>query len=156
MILIIIFSFLIDNIISLLINQNSIFFPLCSLLSLIIIFSYNLKEYHFFILSFVIGLIYDVVFTNSLFLNAGIFLLFSLIVFLLFKKINYNFFNVLLISSLLILMYRIITYFLFLLSFDVLFDFFTLFKGIYSSFIINIIYITILYFIRNKKIDSSK
>lgn len=155
MMLVIISSFLLDNIISLLMNQNNLLFPLFSLLSLIIIFSYNLREYNYFILSMCIGLLYDIVFTDTLFLNASIFLLFSLGIYLIFKRINYNLFNVVLVSLLFIILYRVITYFLFLLNFNVSFDFFNLLKGIYSSFIINIAYI-IIYFIINKRINSSK
>ena len=156
MILIIILSFLLDNTISLFINQSSIFFPMFTLISLIIIFSYKLKEYRFFILSSVIGLIYDAIFTDTLFLNASLFLISSLGIYIIFKKINYNLFNVVLVSLLLIIFYRIITYFLFILSFSLSFDILALLKGIYSSLIINVLYIILLYFIRNKEIKSSK
>lgn len=156
MILIIILSFLFDNIISLLISPNSLFFPLFTLLSLIIIFSYNLKEYHLFLLSSFIGLIYDIIFTDTMFMNASIFLIFSLGIYLIFKRINYNLLNVIFVSILMIILYRIITYFLFLLSYSVSFNVFILLKGIYSSMIINIFYIMVLYFIRNKMIKSSK
>lgn len=156
MILIIVLSLLLDNTISLFINQSSIFFPLFTLLSLIIIFSYKLKEYHFFILSSVIGLIYDAIFTDTLFLNASLFLLSSLGIYLIFKKIHYNLLSIVIVSLLLIVFYRIITYFLFLLSFGISFDIFILLKGIYSSIIINIVYIVLLYFVRNKQINGSK
>lgn len=156
MILIISGSFIFDNIISLCINKNSLFFPLFTLLSLIIIFSYNLKDYNYFLLCFGIGLLYDVVFTDTLFLNSSIFLFFSLCIYLIFKKINYNLFNIILVSLLLIFVYRIITYILFLLSFKAHFNLFTLLSGVYSSIIINIVYIGVIYFIRKKITNSSK
>lgn len=156
MILIIFISFILDNIISLFLNHNSIFFPLFTLLSLIIIFSYNLKNHHYFLLSLGIGLLYDAAFTDVIFLNSSIFLLLSLVIYLIFKAINYNLFNIILLSLLLIISYRIITYILFLLYFNISFNIYTLIRGIYSSIIINIIYILILYFIRNKKINGSK
>ena len=112
MIFIIVISFILDNTLSLFTNQSSLFLPLFTLLSLIVIFSYNLKDYHYFIISGSLGLLYDIIFTDSLFLNCGIFLLFSLIIHLIFKRINYNLFNQLLFSLLLILLYRIITYIL--------------------------------------------
>lgn len=156
MILIIILSFILENIISIFLNQNSFFFPLFSLLSLIIIFYYNLKQHNYFILSAFVGLLYDIIFTDTLFLNCGIFLLFSLGVYLIFKRINYNVFNTVLVSLLFICLYRIITYLIFLLSFNISFNIFTLLKGIYSSIFLNIVYIILLYFIRNKSINSSK
>ena len=156
MILIICLSFIFDNIISLFINQNCIFFPLFSLLSLLIIFSYNLKKHNYFLLSFGIGFLYDLLFTDTLFVNSGIFLLLSLGIYFIFKKINYNFFNIILVSILLIILYRVITYILFLLNFSISFNIFTLLKGIYSSIIINIVYVSLLYFIRNKRLNGSK
>ena len=156
MIVIIFLSFILDNVISLFINKNSIFFPLFTLLSLIIIFSYNLKDYKYFLLSSVVGLIYDVMFTETLFLNSSIFLLFSLGIYLIFTKINYNLINIIFVSLLLIVSYRVITYCLFLLDFSVPFNVILLLRGIYSSIIINIGYVILLYFIKNKSINSSK
>ena len=108
--LIVCISLFFDNLISLFINNNSIFFPLFTLLSIIFLNSLNLKEYHYFLLSSLIGFIYDIIFSNNIFVNTGIFLFLSLIMYLIFQKINYNFLNVFITSILIIVLYRTTTY----------------------------------------------
>lgn len=151
--LIVFVSVLLDNIISIFINRNSVFFPLFTLLSIVFL---NLKESHYFLLAFIIGFIYDIIFSNNIFMNASIFLFLSLVIYLIFNKINYNFLSIFLTSILIIVIYRIITYLLFLLNSNNSFNINTLFKGVYSSIIINTIYITIVYLINYKIINGSK
>lgn len=154
--LIVCISIFLDNLISIFINTNSIFFPLFTLLSIIFLNLLNIEDFHYFLLTFIIGFVYDIFFSNSIFMNTSIFLFLGLIIYLIFKKINYNFFNVLITSILIIILYRIITYFLFLLNSNVYFNINIIFKGIYSSLIINIIYIIVVYFITDKIAISSK
>ena len=79
--LILVISFLLDNLISFFLNTNLLFNPLLSLVSLIIIFRYYHRkdENKYLITSFVLGLVYDIVCTDTVFLNAGIYLLLSLL-----------------------------------------------------------------------------
>lgn len=149
-------SILFDNIISLLINKSSIFFPLFTLLSIIFLNSKNIKEHYYFLLCGITGFLYDMVFANNIFMNTGIFLFISLIIYLVFKRINYNLLSIIITSLFLIVIYRIITYFLYLLYSNISFDLIIMFKGVYSSIIINIIYIFIMYFINNKMNICSK
>jgi len=148
-------SFILDNIFSNLINYDSLFYPLFTLLSLILIYpKYNKKDNRYFIISFIIGLIYDIV-LNTLFLNSFIFLLLSYILRIIFNKIKYNYLSILFISILSIIYYRIVNYIILVILNYLEFNIFTLFKSICSSILLNIIYITIFHVLKrlifNKK-----
>jgi len=150
-----IISFILDNIVSNLINYDSIFYPLFTLLSLILIYpNYNKKDKKYYIISFILGLIYDIT-LNTLFLNTFIFLLLAYILRLIFSKIKYNYLSVLFISILSIIYYRTVTYVVLLILNYLEFNIHTLFKSIYSSILLNIIYVTIFYLLKklifNKK-----
>ena len=150
----IIISIILDNFISNFINHNSLFYPLLTLLSLIIIYPKLTKKINkYYLTSFLLGLIYDIAVTDTLFLNAFIFLLLSYIINYIFRKIPYNYLSVLIISFISIIYYRLITYIVLLLLNYLNFNLLTLLKSIYNSLILNIIYITILY---NKKLIFKK
>lgn len=150
----IIISFILDNFISNFINHNSLFYPLFTLLSLIIIYpKFTKKINKYYLTSFLLGLIYDIAVTDTLFLNAFIFLLLSYIINYIFRKIPYNYLSVLIISVISIIYYRVITYIVLLLLNYLNFNILILLKSIYNSLILNIIYITILY---NKKLIFKK
>ena len=150
----IIISFILDNFISNFINHNSLFYPLFTLLSLIIIYPKFIKKINkYYLTSFLLGLIYDIAVTDTLFLNAFIFLLLSYIINYIFRKTPYNYLSVLIISFISIIYYRVITYIVLLLLNYLNFNLLTLLKSIYNSLILNIIYITILY---NKKLIFKK
>ena len=150
----IIISFVLDNFISNFINHNSLFYPLFTLLSLIIIYpKFTKKLNKYYLISFLLGLTYDIAVTDTLFLNAFIFLLLSYIINYIFKTIPYNYFSVLIISIVSIIYYRLITYLVLLLLNYLNFNIVVLLKSIYNSLILNIIYITILY---NKKLIFKK
>ena len=94
-----IISLILDNFVSNFINHNSLFYPLFTLLSLIIIYpKFTKKINKYYLTSFLLGLIYDVAVTDTLFLNAFIFLLLSYIINYIFRKIPYNYLSVLIIS----------------------------------------------------------
>lgn len=150
--IIVFISFILDNIISKLIPYNSLMYPLFSILSLELIypyFNYNDNRYH--VLSFFLGLIYDLAYTDTIFLNASIFLLLSYILKIIFKKFNYNYLSVLIVSIITIIYYRLSVYLILVLVKYLSFDILSLIRGIYNSLIINIIYISILYIIVNGK-----
>ena len=150
----IIISFILDNFISNFINHSSLFYSLFTLLSLILIYPKHTKKLNkYYLTSFLLGLIYDIAVTDTLFLNAFIFLLLSYIINYIFRKIPYNYLSVLIISIISIIYYRVITYIVLLLLNYLNFNLLTLLKSIYNSLILNIIYITILY---NKKLIFKK
>ena len=144
MIKIIILSFIgiiLDNNINL--HFSYLFSPIFTLINLILIYDlFNDKE-KYFITSFIIGLIYDLFFSNFYVLNAIIFLTISMITYMLKSIKKDSFIKEVLICLIVIFIYNL---FLFLL-----FNFFSYkhisiidFIYILPSYIINIIYFIIL------------
>jgi rod shape-determining protein MreD len=144
----VIISFLLDSILTSFIPINSIFLPLFSLISLIIIYPYFHKEENrYLVFSFLLGLLYDICYTDTIFLNAFIFLLISFFIKLINEYISNNVFNISFISMLVITIYRIITYFVLVIINYLKYDFNDLLVSIYSSLIINVFYGIMLYLI---------
>lgn len=149
MIYIIIFlSLILDGIIS---NISSILIPLFTLLSLIIIKPYYKINKNYLILSFILGILYDIAYTDLLYINAILFLLIGYFIIFITKRLKDNIFNVTIISILTIIYYRTLSYLTYIISTKDIFNINILFKSIYSSIIINIIYIIICYIITSKK-----
>lgn len=138
----IILSFILEGLISNLISiQTKLFNPLFTLISLILFnHKYNLKKY--LIISFCIGLLYDIIYTNTLFLNAFIFLLLSYLTYIIFKIINNNLINRVIVSVASIFIYRIIVYLILITRYSISYK--ILINSITSSLLINIIYILII------------
>lgn len=150
--IIVIVSFVLDNLISNLLNYNSIFNPLFTIISLILIYSdFSKRNNNYFIYAFILGLIYDITVTDTLFLNAFIFLSLAYILKKIFNKITYNYFSILFISIGTVIYYRVVTYFVLLVINYLNLNIFTLFESIYSSLVLNIIYISIFYLTTHSK-----
>ena len=150
--LILVISFLLDNLISFFLNTNLLFNPLLSLVSLIIIFRYYHRkdENKYLITSFVLGLVYDIVCTDTIFLNAGIYLLLSLFIIKFYKIFSYNLLNSAILLIIVIIIYRSIT-FLVLSNFNFIsFNLYHLLQSIYSSLILNLLYVS-FFFLKKKK-----
>lgn len=150
--LILVISFLFDNLISFFLNINLLFNPLLSLVSLIIIFRYYHRkdENKYLITSFVLGLVYDIVCTDTVFLNAGIYLLLSLFIIKFYKIFSYNLLNSAILLIIVIIIYRSIT-FLVLSNFNFIsFNLYHLLQSIYSSLILNLLYLS-FFFLKKKK-----
>lgn len=150
--IIIILSFILDNVVASLINLDSLMYPLFTILSIILVYPYFGKvDNRLSIIAFILGIFYDITYTNTLFLNGFIFLLLSYITKIVFSKFSYNYISVFLVSIITIIYYRIFVYIILFLINYLHFDIFYLIKGIYSSLIINIIYITIIYIFAHSK-----
>ena len=150
--LILVISFLLDNLISFFLNTNLLFNPLLSLVSLIIIFRYYHRkdENKYLITSFVLGLVYDIVCTDTVFLNAGIYLLLSFFLIKFYKIFSYNLLNSAILLIIVIIIYRSIT-FLVLSNFNFIsFNLYHLLQSISSSLILNLLYLS-FFFLKKKK-----
>lgn len=150
--LILVISFLLDNLISFFLNTNLLFNPLLSLVSLIIIFRYYHRkdENKYLITGFVLGLVYDIVCTDTVFLNAGIYLLLSLFIIKFYKIFSYNLLNSAILLIIVIIIYRSIT-FLVLSNFNFIsFNLYHLLQSISSSVILNLLYLS-FFFLKKKK-----
>lgn len=151
----IIVSFILDNFVSNFISLKSLFYPLFSLLSLIIIYPFY-KRQKYLKISFILGLFYDIVYTDTLILNAFLFLIQAYLLKRIFKKIEYNYISCLLISLLSIIFYRTSTYIILIIINYTSFNIINLIKAIYSSIIINLIYLSLFYLILNRKLIFKK
>lgn len=161
-ILLIFLSFLLEGFFTNLVSLNSIFIPLFTLTSLIMLYPFfdiNNNSHKYIIVAIVFGLLYDIVYTNSSFINTISFSLCSLLIIFINHYLNPSILLKLGILLTIIIIYRIFTYLL-LCAFNYLnFSENILIKGIYSSLLVNIIFGLILYFLSNfisKKLNIRK
>lgn len=145
-----IFSLIFEAIISNIVEIDSIFIPIFLLCSLVIIYPYIDKKNNFLILSIISGFFYDNIFVNSNFISTISFFICAYLIIMLYKILNNNFINSLIAVILTLILYRLSTYLLLILIGYNGITFKLLFRSIYSSLIINIIYSIILYFILKK------
>ena len=132
------FSFLIEYFINFKFG-GTIFTGLILFSSLIFLEPYfQNKKRKFFLFCFLIGFLYDFIYTGTYFMNAGFFLLFGVII---------NYFNHITPNNLFVLIFELICFIVFyrFLSFIflfingvVIFDFNILFRSIYSSIFSNV------------------
>ncbi len=128
--------------------NGSIFSGLIIFTTIILLEPYFKKnKYLYFFYCFIVGFLYDYIYTGTYFMNAGLFLLVGLFVDYLNGITPNNLFVSMLELVVLISLYRIFSFFFFCLNGIIGFDIHFLFKSIYSSFLLNIMYGLILYFV---------
>lgn len=153
-IIIIVISFVLEiilnNFLPYLEGDLSLFTPMFTLISLFLIYPLLKKDLtKYFIIALVLGIIYDLFFTNLLFFNGLLFLGIAYIIHILYKYLEINFINIILETIIIITIYELLT-----VVSIVLFNLvpITLPKVIYKishSLIINIIYAELVYLIIN-------
>lgn len=143
----IIFSFILESIVSNLVPINTNFFNPCFVLvSLIVLYPYFDKySKKYLITCLIVGFIYDLVFTSTLFFFSIIFLILGLIIKYICSKISNNFISVNILTLIIIILFRVIVYFTLVVTNYFVYDFNYLIKGIYSSILLNVIYASILF-----------
>lgn len=138
---ILLISFALEGIFSNLISLTSLFIPLFSLVSLVVTYPlFDDDKNKFLIYSGIFGFFYDIVYTNTPFVNTFTFVLTALIIILIYNYITVNKINFSLINVLVILFYQIVSYLLLCLVNYTNFNENTFFKGLYSCLILNILY----------------
>lgn len=153
--IIIIISIILDGVLSnflpYTIGNLSYFTPLLTLVSLFLIYQFYIKKTKkYYIVALIMGLIYDLLYTNLLFYNSILFLIIAILIKYLYKNFEVNYFNIILYIIVIITSYEIIQA-LIILSFQLVPI--TISKLIYKiihSLILNIIYTEIVYFIIQK------
>ncbi|MFA5603386.1 MAG: rod shape-determining protein MreD [Bacilli bacterium] len=156
-IFIIILSLILENIVSNIVPLGSVFTPLFSIVSLVLIYPFfNNNDLRYIKYCGVVGLIYDIIFTNTLFLNMIVFMAVGLIIKLINFTLSNNFINVMIITLISIVMYLIITYFILVIigykNFNI--DYLTI--TILKTLLLNIIYSFIMYIIADKLSEKHK
>lgn len=148
-IIVVIFSFYLEIILSNFIPISSnLFIPLCTLVSILIIYPFFYHDFSSYIkICIIMGILYDIVFTNTLGLHAVIFLMIGFIVYRLNIHISNNVLNVAMMTVILVVSYRLLSYLLLLLVGYKTFEIDILFNSITSSLILNMLYASLLYFI---------
>ena len=130
------------------INFNIISFSIYpSILSIIILYPY-LKLYKLIIYSLIIGMTYTFLYTHSL-IYIPIFLLICLITYFIFKNSKYNIINIILTSMFIIFIYNTLTYFIYLLFYNLNISYTYLFGKLIFLYIFNAIYLILIYIFIN-------
>ena len=153
--IILIVSILLDgvltNFLPYLVNDLSIFTPLFTVVSIFIIYPLNRKkETKFFILIFIVGIIYDLLYTNLLFLNGLLFVLIALLSKVIYKNFETGYFKLIIYTILIIIVYESVYAGILFIYRVVPITFYKLIYKISHTLILNIIYTEILYLIINK------
>lgn len=154
-IIILVISILLDGILTLYLpylpGNLSLFTPMLTIVSLILIYPfYRKKEKNYFITIFLVGLIYDLLYTNLLFYDAVVFLLLGLIIKKIYKDFDVTNIKISLYIILIIVIYELL-FALFIIIFNLVPM--TLSRLIYKithSILLNIIYGETALFIINK------
>lgn len=147
---ILVISFLLDGIFSNFLPVNGIFAPLFTLVSLIVVYPYfDGDKRNYYKYSFVLGLIYDLIYTDTMVYYAFLFLFMAFIIIKLTIILNDNYINIVIITIISIIIFRSITYILMVITGNVSFNYHIWFNSIYSSILANVIYAVILLSIAN-------
>lgn len=146
--IILIVSLLLESAFSNLLPINSIFIPLFVVTSFTILYPYFKKnKFNFIIVCMIMGLMYDIVFSNSLFVNVIAFSLVGIILMICYNYVKYNIYTANIINLIILISYRIITYIILLSINYIAFNNKVFLSGIYSSILMNIIYGIVLFYI---------
>ena len=150
--IIIIVSLLLDGILSnflpYLYTNLSIFTPLFTLVSIFMIYPFfKKKEKTYFILIFIVGIIYDLFYTNLLFFNGVLFITIGLLIKYIYKTYEITPLRLILYIIILITSYEFLTSLVLLIYNVVEVTFYKVFYKIINSLLLNIIYGELIYLI---------
>lgn len=148
MIISLILDGLLTNYLPFMINDLSLFTPLLTLVTIFIIYPYfRKKEKKYFIMLLIIGLLYDLLYTNLIFFNAIMFLGIGYISKIIYKNYEINYFNLILYTVLLVVIYESVTALIFFIFNLVPITIPKVVYKITHSLLLNIIYAEIIYII---------
>ena len=148
MIISLLFDGLLTNYLPYLVNDLSYFTPLLTLISIFIIYPlYRKQEKKYFISIFVLGLVYDLFYTNLLFFNAVLFVFIGFIIRFIVKNFELSYIKIIIYIILIVISYELLTA-LFLGIYNIVpISIDNLIYKIIHSLILNIIYGEILFII---------
>lgn len=153
-IIILIISFILDGILSSFLPYSvgnlSLFTPLLTIVSLFIIYKfYYHKEKEYYIIAFILGIIYDLFYTNLLFFNGLVFLLMAYLFVKIYRVLKVDSFRIIIYICLVIIFYEVVCSIVFLIFNLVPITFNGVLYKITHSLLLNIIYGELLYVIIN-------
>ena len=139
---------ILTNYLPYLVNDLSLFTPLLTVVSILILYPLNRKkETKFFILMFIVGIIYDLLYTNLLYLNGLLFVLIAFISKIIYKNFETSYFKLIIYTILIIVIYESLYAGILFIYRVVPITIYKLFYKISHTLILNIIYTELLYFI---------
>ena len=150
--IIIIVSLILDGILSnflpYLYTNLSIFTPLFTLISIFMIYPFfKKKEKTYFILIFIVGIIYDLFYTNLLFFNGVLFVTIGLLIKYIYKTYEITPLRLILYIIILVTAYESLTGLILLIYNVVPVTFYKVFYKIINSLLLNIIYAELIYLV---------
>jgi len=153
-IIIMIFSLLLDGILTnylpYLVNDLSLFTPLLTVVTIFIIYPfYRKKNEKYFVFIFIIGIIYDLLYTNLLFFNAILFIFIGFLSKYIYKNYEITYLKLIIYTILIIISYELLTCSLIFIFHLVPLTIPKIIYKITHSLLLNIIYIEIIYLIIN-------
>ena len=151
-IVIMIVSLILDGILSnylpYLVNDLSLFTPLFTIISIFIIYPlYRKKEKQYFINIFILGMVYDLLYTNLLFYNGVLFIIIGIISRFIIKNFELSYIKLIIYTILIVTLYESLTALLLTIFNMVPITPYSLLYKITHSLIINILYMELLYII---------
>lgn len=142
------FDGILTNLLPYTIDSLSLFTPLLTIVSLILIYPFYQKKLNsYYLVSLITGLIYDLLYTNLLFLNSILFLFLAFIIKYLYNNLEINYLNIILYTIILIAIYESSQALLLIVFNIVPITFSKLIYKIVHSLLLNIIYTEIIYLI---------
>ena len=145
---VLIISFLLEAVFTNLVNNNSLLIPLFTLTTLVMIYPYfNKKNINYILVCLIVGLFYDIVFADSIFVNTVSFGIVGALTMLCYNYVKYNIYSSSIVNIIMLITYRIISYVILLSINYITFNNKVFFRGVYKSLIANIIYGILLYLI---------
>ena len=153
-IVIVIISFIFDGVLTnylpYLVNDLSLFTPLLTVVSIFIIYPfYKKQENKYLIILFILGIIYDLFYTNLLFINAILFVILGIITKLIYKNLEISYIKLIIYIIILITIYESLQVLIILIFNLVPITLYKLLYKITHSILLNVIYAEILYLIIN-------
>ena len=154
-ILIIIISFILDYFLSLYLpyerNNLSYLTPLFIPILIYLLYPRFKDKKIYILISIIIGIIYDLIYTNLLFFNGILFLIISLITIIIYKYFKNNIYLNIIYLLFIIILYELVSILIYILFGVITISFSDVIYRITHIIIINIIYGTILYMITSHK-----
>lgn len=152
-ILILILSFLLDGIVSHYVNLSfssiSLFTTVYSCIALVSVQYFFTDSKKYYLCCFILGLLFDIVYTSTFILNAFTFTLIGMVSRRLYNHLTYNFINNIFISYIGIFIYYVFTNFILVIVEYLNFNIKLIFDILWHSIIMSIIYSLVLYFINS-------
>ena len=144
-------SFLLEGIMSNIfpstLSNISYFTTIYIIISFAIIYSYFDNDKKFFILIFIFGILFDILYTSTIFVNTFIFIIIGIVIKILYNVLPENVFMTNIISYIGIIIYHILSFIILMIIGYMDYSIILLFNIIIHSIFMTIIYTSISYFV---------